>query len=106
MRKIRTLSPLIQAFAAAAALALLGSIDEQEIECEEAFAHLQSCCETLGPEPVCGAGCVSLTLSLEESACIKERGCEELRAAEVCERVIALEPDLENESAPHAAVCP
>jgi hypothetical protein len=109
MRSTGTIHPSIRALlAATAVLLLLGGIGEQELECEEAFAHVESCCYALGVRPICGdGGCDTLTLSLAESTCIQALGCDDLRAAGICERVAALDPHAgQDESAPREEVCP
>jgi hypothetical protein len=85
---------------------LLGAFDEKNIECEEAIAHLQDCCDDLDARYVCESGCVGTTLPLKESNCIQDRTCSELISAGVCERVTQLSRDAPSDGEPHQEVCP
>jgi hypothetical protein len=107
MRSTPRLGLAMRMIALVSAGLLAGALDREELECEEAIAHLKDCCEPLETDNICGAGCDALTLSLEESGCIEERGCDELRAAGVCERVSALSiAGAPEEGAFRAPVCP
>jgi hypothetical protein len=80
---------------------------EDVIECEDALDRLIACCPGFDASPVlCNdyyhhtSGCGSSTtesvapaLSQDESACIRDRSCEELVADGVCERAQAARPD-------------
>jgi hypothetical protein len=68
---------------------LPGALHEDQLECEEAIAHLDECCAIQAPL-VCGDGCSSVTLSLETSECIQDRSCEEILATNICARVVDL----------------
>jgi hypothetical protein len=102
------------------------------LACEEAVAHLESCCPDLHVEPnACAysydhdSGCGSSTdryeypaLTTLESQCIRDRGCGDIVRGGMCERAATLAPresettvtgDHAASSAPsvvHAAVCP
>jgi hypothetical protein len=62
---------------------------EDELQCEEAAAHLQNCCAE-GPSLFCrfeeGEGCdyVSPDLSPAESRCIRRLSCAEIRDRGLC----------------------
>ena len=93
------------------ALLLVGilpaAIPKNQLECEEAIAHLSECCPGLEASQVCGDGCSPITLSEGESECIVDRDCESLRAARVCERVEALSKSANAvDAGPIQAVCP
>jgi len=68
---------------------------EDEVECEEAVAFLGGCCPNFDARSIhCEyiAGCDDPTypdLQPSESECILSRSCSELRAAHVCENVLA-----------------
>lgn len=86
---------------------LPAAIPKNQLECEEAIAHLSECCPGLEASQVCGDGCSPITLSEGESDCIRERDCESLRAAKVCERVEALSKSAgAADAATPEAVCP
>jgi hypothetical protein len=71
-------------------LATLGfDIDEDELHCEEAVAHLQSCCPDLDPKTVdCNYQvCSSPDLSRAQAECIEELSCEVIVEKRLCERV-------------------
>jgi hypothetical protein len=72
-------------------LATFGGFDSTEIHCEEAIAHLQSCCAVLEVPNVCGGQTCApdITLTAAESDCILATPCgPEARA--LCDRVKAL----------------
>jgi hypothetical protein len=92
--------------AAVSASLLVGELDREELECEQAFAHLQSCCGGLRGSDACGAGCSEVTLDLGESTCIEDADCDTLRAHDVCHRVEQLSANEANASADRAKVCP
>jgi hypothetical protein len=71
----------------------------EDLYCEEAFAHLTTCCPELSDYPLdCyGArqGCESvgqISLTEEESECVLDRDCDTLRSSGVCERAAPLTP--------------
>ena len=85
---------------------LLGALPEDQLECEQAISHLRECCDLQNAD-VCGSGCNPITLSLEESDCIRTQSCADLEAAGVCERVQALAATWASaDSGPRAEVCP
>ncbi|MFT3764260.1 MAG: hypothetical protein QM820_01870 [Minicystis sp.] len=90
-----------------------GGLREDELECEQAVAHLQSCCpgfETAQIRCVYSDTC-SLTLpalSIAESECIMKRSCDEIIASKLCEATQDSESPHENfdgEFVAHALVC-
>lgn len=69
------------------------ALREDEVQCEEAVAHMQSCCPGGFPEPqtycryTAGACNDSRpALSVEESQCIQKTDCATLVNSGVCER--------------------
>ncbi|MBI4699570.1 MAG: hypothetical protein HY744_00140 [Deltaproteobacteria bacterium] len=71
---------------------------EDELECEQAAAHLLRCCPTLHPgalacqyETGCGPT-VETTFSVPESQCIQSLSCEQIDERRLCERVADLDP--------------
>ena len=89
---------------AAIALALLGTrcadgFREDEMDCEEAVAHLESCCGQMSVAPTActhesSGGLVTATaLTADESRCILGESCDQLRAngaSGICGRVSQL----------------
>lgn len=67
---------------------LPGALHEDQLECEQALAHLEECCPALDAPQVCGDGCGSVTLTLETSQCLKNSSCAEIEAADMCKRVM------------------
>lgn len=69
-----------------------------ELACEDAVSHLQACCPGFTGSNVdctyepggCGNSPVYPELSVDQSACIRGESCDELRAAGVCARAIAM----------------
>ena len=95
MHKLR-----VGALAALCGTLFTGAIFEETLQCEEAMAHLQSCCPDLYSTNACGDGCADVTLKGGESQCILERDCDELEELDVCRRVeqvtaIDVDPDTE-----------
>lgn len=84
---------------------------EDEVECEETFAHLRECCsrgELEGVECEYHEGCDSATypsLSPHESRCLRELSCSEIRRADVCGQLEARERAYMVETTP-LTVCP
>jgi hypothetical protein len=69
--------------------------NEQEIECEEAVAHVSECCSELaGHQFACtysDDGCFIDTapdFDVDDSRCIRSRSCNTLRAQGVCDRIV------------------
>ena len=80
---------LISTVVSVAAIALLmGSINPEEYECEEAVAHLQDCC---GPNaPVlnnieCGGTCSHVNLDEQTAICMRKASCDNLKKSGVCD---------------------
>jgi hypothetical protein len=82
---------------AAIALALLGTrcadgFREDEMDCEQAVAHLKSCCSEIDvAQTACthestGGVVTSTALTADESTCILGEGCDTLRSSGVCDR--------------------
>jgi hypothetical protein len=84
--------------ALAAIVGATGALDEDELHCEEAVAHLSECCPDLFVENLCGsAGSLcerTVTLTRDESECITELACDE-HASEVCARLEALQTNVD-----------
>jgi hypothetical protein len=66
-------------------------IREDELQCEEAVAHVMGCCEPFKPKVRCEyvkGGCAEEStypdLSVQESRCIRELSCSELRERGLC----------------------
>jgi hypothetical protein len=84
---------------------------EDEVECEETFAHLLECCTRSQLQLVeCEyhEGCGSETfpsLTPYESRCLRELSCAEIRSADVCAQLEAREQTT-NEPAAPLTVCP
>ena len=79
---------------AAAACGALGFVREDEIECEEAVAHLEHCCVEFPSAKVsCDfiAGCtepdIHPDLSIEFAECVQAMDCDALRARDLCARI-------------------
>lgn len=72
-----------------------GGLRQDEIECEEAFSYLQSCC----PQGALPTHCVHQTgcdgtvtvpgISIEESQCILSQSCEALAASFFCKQTFS-----------------
>ncbi|APR77320.1 Hypothetical protein A7982_02667 [Minicystis rosea] len=68
-----------------------GGLREDELECEQAFAHLKACCPDFDHTEI---SCVYSTfcnlvlpdLSIPESQCIVQRSCEDIVQGGICER--------------------
>jgi len=76
----------------------LQGLREDELECEEAMAHLDSCCPGFDLDQVeCihGFACDDVTpdLAVSESQCIRALDCEQIRERDLCERVPELVQD-------------
>jgi hypothetical protein len=95
-------------------------IREDELVCENAVSHLQSCCSGFtGSNIDCTysqGGCEDNTvypeLTASQSACIQAESCDELVSTGVCARAIALPANWtqaqfnENYQPPTPQVCP
>lgn len=90
------------------------ALREDELECEEAVAHLEGCCDDFSPHQVeCEyvSGCGEETwpdLSVEEANCIEALECDEVRARDLCTKVPILEPRGRRDGGvlPRSTVCP
>jgi hypothetical protein len=87
-----------------------GTIYEDELECEQATAHLLDCCPDLDPHTIvcrhpeaCETNEESFTI--EESQCIEEASCDAVREAKLCELAPALSA-IRAESGADPGVCP
>jgi hypothetical protein len=75
--------------------ALLGSIRQDEFECEEAAVHLDDCCAEVDGtaldcrfvEGGCERDSKPTQLSVSQSQCILRRDCASLRESGICEAV-------------------
>jgi hypothetical protein len=83
---------------AALAFVLLGSIREDEFQCEEAAIHLDDCCPELATQSIdcwydpggCGADPKPTMLSVRQSKCIRSLDCAALVDHGVCRDVEAM----------------
>lgn len=72
------------------------SFREDELECEQAIAHLVDCCPDFpagSVQCVYDEGCGTVTetaLSVAESRCIERKSCDDVRASGLCEKVKGL----------------
>jgi hypothetical protein len=77
---------------------------EDELECEEAVAHLEQCCPALDVRLISctydnsGCGPTYPAIAIPEAKCIRHEGCDELVATQVCTRA--------QEDAGASKVCP
>jgi hypothetical protein len=76
---------------ALASLAAFG-VDKEELDCEQAVAHLVSCCPGFDARSIvceqasgCGGSGNRVDLNLARSACILGASCEDLVASGACE---------------------
>jgi hypothetical protein len=88
MRVLDTARALGLCLLIAGATQLHGGFRESELQCEEAVAHLADCCEkTLGIDCTHhDEGCdqVPPELSVEDSRCIRDLDCDEIRERGLC----------------------
>ena len=69
-----------------------GGLREDEIDCEQAVAHLQECCpgfartETLQCEYNDGCGTIDPALSIDQSLCILGESCAQIVSSGLCDR--------------------
>ena len=93
-----------------------GGLREDEIDCEQAVAHLQECCpgfaqsETLQCVYSDGCGVTEPAISIPQSQCILGESCEQITASGLCSRAAMLSsPSTSSDNAgpptPNA-VCP
>jgi hypothetical protein len=61
-----------------------GTIDPNEFECEEAVAHIESCCGT-EVNITCGGTCQDVQLSIKDAQCLRKASCESLMESGACE---------------------
>jgi hypothetical protein len=88
--------PSTVAVLAGVSLVSLGfGLDKGELACEQAAVQLQACCPDLDVTRMdctqvggCSRTRESTAVTLEESACIQESTCEDIRARRVCERLV------------------
>jgi hypothetical protein len=89
------------AVVAAAVLVALacGNVREDELECEEAVAKLDSCCQDFDPSPIqCtfDSGCGATTypdLDEDTSRCIRSESCDVIVSSGVCARALRSRPN-------------
>jgi hypothetical protein len=86
--------------------AMLASIQEDQLECEQAVARLDECCAPFDASEACGDGCSPITLTVQESRCIQNSDCETLVTTGVCRRVDQLSRAAWKTSDNRAEVCP
>lgn len=87
---------------------------QDEVECEEATLRLDECCPGFDPKKVdCTfvPGCDNATypsLTSTESECILAKGCDDLRARHVCERLLSRQTGAPADASTSSAgeVCP
>jgi hypothetical protein len=74
-------------------------IREDEFVCEDAVAHLQSCCPgftgsnvdcTYQSQGGCGSPPIYPEISTDQASCIRNKSCDQLRAGGDCARAIAM----------------
>jgi hypothetical protein len=92
-------------------LATTGGISEQTYDCEEAHAHLKSCCPGFHTDvDYCDSGCGSSPqLAVDQAKCILATSCADLQSKGICTRAAALhqtDPSADEDAAPKPAVCP
>jgi hypothetical protein len=84
---------------------------EDEVQCEEMAAHLADCCDNFDPQSIdCEyfEGCMSdsyPSITVDESRCIREKSCKQVREQGICERVLARQSANETEYPADEAVC-
>jgi hypothetical protein len=75
-----------------------GDMRQDELDCEEAVSHLQSCCpgfDSSGIQCIYVAGCEDSTLpdiSIQQSQCIRGEDCSRLVTTAVCTRAQGVWP--------------
>jgi hypothetical protein len=98
----------------AMALPATQCLRQDEVECEEAVAHMADCCEDFDRSAVvcrysdyCGVSYPDLRPS--ESQCILDRSCDSLREDGICEAVVRRSQtgaSSSNDGYPEGEVCP
>jgi hypothetical protein len=81
-------------------IAGFAGLREDELECEEAVAHLQKCCPDFHvPPDYCqyksGPACGETTLpalSIRDSHCVQDKDCQGLADAYLCQEAAGREP--------------
>jgi hypothetical protein len=90
-----------------------GGLRQDELDCEQAVAHLQECCPDFGTATI---ACVSSrgcdvsepALSIQESQCVIDRACADLVASGLCAATHDLESPHEDDTGTlvtHPPVC-
>jgi hypothetical protein len=79
---------------------------EDEVECEETYAHLLDCCDRSQLQFDCEyvQGCEYTTypdLTPEESRCVRKLSCTQIRAADLCTKI-----SNRNENLNMGGICP
>jgi hypothetical protein len=75
-----------------------GGLREDEVDCEQAVAHLDECCpgfswgSTLRCEYVGGCGSTVPGLTVEESQCVLAMSCQELTDRDLCTQLADMPP--------------
>lgn len=83
---------------------------EDEVQCEEMAAHLAECCDIDVQTIDCEYydGCLSdsyPSVTVEESRCIREKSCAQMRDQRICERVLARQSGEASKSSAQEALC-
>ncbi|HEY1694414.1 MAG TPA: hypothetical protein VGG39_19730 [Polyangiaceae bacterium] len=99
-----------------AALFACNGMRQDELDCEEAVAVLDHCCNAFPSSfvnctyeaPGCGAPAVYPSISTPESQCIRAESCSALVTSGVCDRAAALSglDSAQTDASPTAPVCP
>jgi len=92
---VRLTSPILVSIGVAVLFAC-GSLDPEELDCEEAVNVLEDCCPGFDTSPLqcihqtngCGSG-TSPALSQQDSSCIRSQSCATLVSSGVCQRAQA-----------------
>jgi hypothetical protein len=70
-------------------------VREDELQCEEAVAHMQGCCDSFEPDVSCtfqgvpdcsGETPIYPDISIDQSQCIRDLSCAEVRERGLCEK--------------------
>jgi len=93
---VRRARPLRQALALAAALAVLAgagcnTTSEAELRCAETAARLEACCPGFNAAAsafACEASDGQPLVTLDQAACVRALGCDELQSTQVCARAV------------------
>jgi hypothetical protein len=90
-RRTRALFRLSLPALALLSLVASGGLREDEIDCEEAVAHLDECCpgfaKATSMSCTFGTGCEQSLpeLTVDESRCVTAASCDEIRSRNLCE---------------------